>query len=232
MASRRPSRRPSPPATDHSASSPVQAAARPRYSRLASLIWFASAEPIPSSILVVTFTAEAARRLRHEVGRQLDSSRRGPGHPHAARLRPQGRRHLAWQVRLRQLTHGRPSRRGARSARACRHSAWLGSVQRDTERARLGGRSLSALRRRDRGCRRIRRCAGALAASYEDQLQRRGAHRFSGHAQLATAPAAARRPGAARSAVGLPLGARRRGAGPRRRFNWRWCSCSPRCTAT
>ena len=40
--------------------------------RLAHLVRQRGADP--SSILVVTFTAEAARRLRHEVGRQLGSS--------------------------------------------------------------------------------------------------------------------------------------------------------------
>src|SRR6266542_2973666 len=40
--------------------------------RIAHLVRERGADP--SSILVVTFTAEAARRLRHEVGRQLGSS--------------------------------------------------------------------------------------------------------------------------------------------------------------
>ena len=40
--------------------------------RIAHLVRERGADP--SSILVVTFTAEAARRLRHEVGRQLDSA--------------------------------------------------------------------------------------------------------------------------------------------------------------
>ena len=40
--------------------------------RIAHLVRQRGADP--SSILVVTFTAEAARRLRHEVGRQLGSS--------------------------------------------------------------------------------------------------------------------------------------------------------------
>jgi DNA helicase II / ATP-dependent DNA helicase PcrA len=40
--------------------------------RIAHLVRVRGADP--SSILVVTFTAEAARRLRHEVGRQLDAS--------------------------------------------------------------------------------------------------------------------------------------------------------------
>jgi len=39
--------------------------------RIAHLVRERGADP--SSILVVTFTAEAARRLRHEVGRQLDT---------------------------------------------------------------------------------------------------------------------------------------------------------------
>ena len=74
MASPLLNRPPSLPATGHSASSPGQAAAKAPTlaARIAHLVRGRGADP--SSILVVTFTAEAARRLRHEVGRQLDAS--------------------------------------------------------------------------------------------------------------------------------------------------------------
>ena len=57
---------------DQSASSPARAVAKPRPSPPGLLTWCVSEEPDPASILAVTFTAEAARRLRHEVGRKPD----------------------------------------------------------------------------------------------------------------------------------------------------------------
>jgi DNA helicase-2/ATP-dependent DNA helicase PcrA len=57
-----------------SPSSPVRVAARARSWPPGSRTWSATRGADPSSILAVTFTAEAARRLRAEVGRQLDGA--------------------------------------------------------------------------------------------------------------------------------------------------------------
>src|SRR5712692_2755466 len=72
MASPPRNNRRSPPAMDQSASSPARAVAKTTVlaARIAHLVRERRADP--ASILAVTFTAEAARRLRHEVGRQLD----------------------------------------------------------------------------------------------------------------------------------------------------------------
>src|SRR5712692_8839882 len=72
MASPPRNNRRSPPAMDQSASSPARAVAKTTVlaARIAHLVRERRADP--ASILAVTFTAEAAHRLRHEVGRQLD----------------------------------------------------------------------------------------------------------------------------------------------------------------
>ncbi len=137
--------------------------------RIAHLVRERGADP--SSILVVTFTAEAARRLRHEVGRQLDT----PAVDLAIHtLHAFGRKVIdTWPGKF-----GFPSpptvvhRDEARDllARAATQLGWdLSSVTPNelasaVDRYRLSADSASE----------ADDALAALAASYEQQLQRRG----------------------------------------------------------
>src|SRR6266542_4455247 len=137
--------------------------------RIAHLVRERGADP--SSILVVTFTAEAARRLRHEVGRQLDT-RAADLAIHT--LHAFGRKVVdTWPGKF-----GFPStptvvhRDEARDllARAATQLGWdLSSVTPNelasaVDRYRLSADSASE----------ADDALAALAASYEQQLQRRG----------------------------------------------------------
>jgi len=145
--------------------------------RIAHLVRERGADP--SSILVVTFTAEAARRLRHEVGRQLDT-RAADLAIHT--LHAFGRKVVdTWPGKF-----GFPNsptvvhRDEARDllARAAAQLGWdLSSVTPDelasaVDRYRLSSDVAAgvAVEADD--------ALGALAASYEQQLQRRGAIDF------------------------------------------------------
>ena len=145
--------------------------------RIAHLVQERGADP--SSILVVTFTAEAARRLRHEVGRQLDTRATDLA---IHTLHAFGRKVIdTWPGKF-----GFPSsptvvhRDEAHDllARAATQLGWdLSSVTPNelasaVDRHRLSDDAAAAVASDPDDA------LGALAASYEEQLQRRGAIDF------------------------------------------------------
>src|SRR6266542_3562726 len=145
--------------------------------RIAHLVRERGADP--SSILVVTFTAEAARRLRHEVGRQLDT-RAADLAIHT--LHAFGRKVIdTWPGKFGfpstpTLVH--PDEAHDLLARAAAQLGWdLSSVTPNelasaVDRYRLSDDAAAGVASDPDDA------LGALAASYEEQLQRRGAIDF------------------------------------------------------
>ena len=145
--------------------------------RIAHLVRERGADP--SSILVVTFTAEAARRLRHEVGRQLDT-RAADLAIHT--LHAFGRKVIdTWPGKFGFLSSPTVVHRDEAHdllARAAAQLGWdLSSVTPNelasaVDRYRLSDDAAAAVASDPDDA------LGALAASYEEQLQRRGAIDF------------------------------------------------------
>ena len=145
--------------------------------RIAHLVRERGADP--SSILVVTFTAEAARRLRHEVGRQLDT-RAADLAIHT--LHAFGRKVIdTWPGKFGFASSPTVVHRDEAHdllARAATQLGWdLSSVTPNelasaVDRYRLSDDAAAAVASDPDDA------LGALAASYEEQLQRRGAIDF------------------------------------------------------